>query len=107
MDDLALGGGHGLEDELAVRALDLLRGPLGHRLERDLAAVAVALGVDDDLAAGVRVAVDDDRGQVLQRVERLAVAADQQAKVVSGDVGHHGVAGLRDLDVDVEAHARR
>ena len=52
------------------------------------------------------MAVDHDRGEVLQRVEGLAVPADQQAEVVSGDVGHHGVARLRDLDVDVEAHPR-
>src|ERR1019366_10657662 len=58
MDDLAFGRRHRLEDEFAVRALALLRSPFGHRLERDLAAVAVALGIDDDLAASVRVTVD-------------------------------------------------
>src|SRR5664280_3418583 len=106
MDDLALGRRHRLEDELAMRALDLLRGPFGYRIERDLTAVAVALGIDDDLAASVRVTVDHYRGEVLQRVERLAVTADQQAEVGPGDVGHDGIAGLRHLDIDVKSHAR-
>ena len=49
--------------------------------------------------------VDEDGGEVLQRVEGLAVPADQQAEVVAGDVGHDGLAGSRDFDFDLEAIA--
>ena len=62
---------------------DPLGGPDRDSLERHAAAVAVAGGVDRDRHRRA-FAVEDRVRQVLQRVDRLAVPADQQAQIASG-----------------------
>ncbi len=54
----------------------------GDRLERPAAALAVPRSVDDDLFPFL-AAADDRRREDLERVDRLAVAADQEPEVVA------------------------
>ena len=87
MDYLALGGGHGLEGDAHRLPRDLLRGAVGERRKSGGPAIAIALRVDDDLAALAAAAVDDDRGDVLQGVDGGPVAPDEQPEVVAADIG--------------------
>ena len=61
-----------------------LRGPQRERVEGRLAAGPVAGGVDDDLLPVVGLRARDDRvREVLDRVDRLAVLADEQPEVAA------------------------
>ena len=60
--------------------------PVGERLERRPAAVAVAGGVDHDLDSAPRRPRADDRvREILDRVDRLAVLADHEPEVAAGE----------------------
>src|SRR5688500_17611113 len=99
VDDLPLDRGHRLELDPLPRG----RGLLGHsqreRVERGLAAVAVAGRVDHDRHALVIAAPKEDRvREVLDRVDRLAVAADQHPEVVALTDDANLLVALLDLD---------
>src|SRR5665648_55470 len=104
MDHLALGGRHGREGDGGALPHDLLRRALGQRRERDLAALAIALGVDDHLAPLATVAVDDDGGDELQGVDGGAVSPDEEAEIVAADVGLQRLADLAGADMSLDAH---
>src|SRR5450759_1844693 len=104
MDHLALGRRHGREGDDGALPHDLLRRALGQRRERDLAALAIALGVDDHLAPLATVAVDDDGGDELQGVNGGAVPPDEEAEIVAADVGLQRLADLAGADMSLDAH---
>ena len=83
--DLALGRAHGVQRHRPAGAAARVGGLVGLAVQHLLAALAVARGVDGHphglVAAGV--AVGDLEREVLDGVDRLAVAADEQAQVVA------------------------
>ena len=81
--DPALGGDHGVQRDGAPVLGRLRRGAIRLALERLGAPVAIARGVDDQPLALLATAKGDAHGEVLDRVDRLAVAADQEAQVVA------------------------
>src|SRR2546423_5544562 len=106
VDDLPLDGGHGLEGD----ALAAPRGAVGASgrkiVQHDAAALPVAGGVDDHVLLEVREAAADDRvGEVLDRVDRLAMPADQDAELTGG--ARRGDRLLLLLDLDAAADAER
>ena len=108
VDDLALDGRHRLELDRAAGLHDALGGAHGERVERRLAPVAVAGRVDDDrLAGSAAVAVDDRVREVLERVDRLAVLADQEAEVAARAGGDDRLVVLVDLDAAADAERGR
>ncbi len=102
--DLALDGGHRVEHDPAPDGDRALGAAPGDRLERRRATGAIAGGVDDDRPAGLAEgAVADGVGEVLERVDRLPVPADENAEVGADELGVHLVAGV----VDAEPWRRR
>src|SRR5437868_3220914 len=65
-------------------------------------ALAVAGGADHDALAGALAGEGDPRGEVLGRIDRLPVAADQQAQVVALDVRAQRLVVLLDVDLAVD-----
>ena len=65
--------------------------------ERDRAPLAVAGGVDHDPLADAGPVDGDPVGEVLDRVDRLAVVADQQTEVIAHEVGADVLVVLLDL----------
>ena len=104
MHDLPLDRGHRLElDPLPGRGR-LLGHPHGERVERRLPAVAVAGRIDDHRLALVVAAAEEDRvREVLDRVDRLAVPADQHAEVVALADDADLLLALLDLDRALDA----
>ena len=88
MDHMALIGVHRLKRDVAAVLDDLARDLLRQPLQRFLALAAVVLGVDVDAHALVLAAVDGVVGQMLDGVERLAAAADQDAQIFADEVDH-------------------
>ena len=102
---MALVGIHRLKRHAAL----VLDGLCGHLLrqthERLLTLGAVALGIDTDVHMLITAAIDGVIGQVLDRVERLAAAADDRAHVAAGQVHVHAAVFTRgDLDLRLDAH---
>ena len=86
MDDLALDRGHRIELHRFAVLDGPLRRPHRERFQRRLPPRAISRRVDDDLFPGVEMTAERDRvREVLNRVDRLAVAADQHAQVGTGD----------------------
>ena len=102
---MALVGIHRLKRHAAL-VLDGLGGHLLRQThERLLALGAVALGIDADVHVFIAAAVDGVIGQVLDRVERLAAAANDCAHVAAGQVHVHAAVFTRgDLDLRLDAH---
>ena len=80
VDDLALGRRHRLELDLLAGLERTLGGAVGLALEQLAAALAVAGGVDDHALAVDRAALGRAVADELDRVDRLAAAADQAAR---------------------------
>ena len=76
-------GAHRLELDRLGRSAAPRRRRGRPSVQRRLAAVAVAGGVDDDLLALLWPRERGPEGEVLDRVDRRAVLADQQAEVVA------------------------
>ena len=107
MDSLALGGAHRLELDRPPVADGLRRGPVRLALERLLAALAIAGGIDDDALALVAVVERRAPGKVLERVDHRPVATDQAAEVVRPvDRRADLLLVLLDLDARLEAECR-
>ena len=105
MDHMALIGVHRLERDVPAVAGDLACDLLGQALQRLLALEAVALGVNVDAHALVLAAVDGIVGQMLDRVERLAPAADEDAEVLAHEVDQIGIiAGVDGVRHGIGAH---
>ena len=105
MDHMALIGVHRLERDVPAVAGDLACDLLGQTLQRLLALEAVALGVNVDAHALVLAAVDGIVGQMLDRVERLAPAADEDAEVLAHEVDQIGIiAGVDGVRHGIGAH---
>ena len=81
----------------------LLGGEVGPAPQRLALAPAVAGGVDGDPLALLAAAEGGLVAEQLDRVDRLAVAADQQADVLAVDVGVDLVLVLLDRDRGLEA----
>ena len=86
MDNVALIGVHRLESDVPAVLGDLAGDLLCKPLERFLALEAVVLRVDVDAHTLVLAAVDRVVRQMLNRVERLAAAADENAEVIADEV---------------------
>ena len=86
MDHMALIGVHRLEGDVPAVLGDLAGDLLCKPLERFLALEAVVLRVDVDAHTLVLAAVDRVVRQMLNRVERFAAAADQNAEVLADEV---------------------
>src|SRR6478736_3045764 len=104
MHHLAFDRRHRLEIDRLVVGERSLCGTHRKRLERDAPAVAIARRVDDDLLAilGMTSPHDGVR-EVLDRVDRLTMAADEHAQVHTRARDRDGFVTL--LHVDVRAHS--
>src|SRR6185437_6802649 len=80
--DLPLDRRHRVERHALARRRPL-GSPEGDPLERDAAPLAVAGGVDGDRLS-LATAEEDRVAQVLERVDRLAVLADQESEIAAG-----------------------
>src|SRR3954447_1929190 len=104
MDELALARRHRIERDRPLVAHGVVRRLVGLAMKRLLAAGAIALGVDDDPLALTFAAVHGDAiREVLDRLDRLAVAPDEQAQVCPMHRSRHRVAVADNLDGGVEA----
>src|SRR6266566_58625 len=86
--DLPLNRGHRLELDALPRRDRTLGAPHRERVQRLLPPLAIARRIDDDrLPVFGLAAVDDCVRQVLNRIDRLPVLADQKAEVTAGERG--------------------
>ena len=100
VDHLALERAHRLQLDRPAVAERIGHRPVGLALEGVLAPRPVPGGVDDDAAVVVAVAAQGDpHRQVLQRVDRGAVLADQQPEILALDRGAQLVLGFADLGI--------
>src|SRR4051812_35520907 len=102
VDDPALAGGHRVQRDRSRVLHGLVGGQVGLALQRLLTPGTVALGIHHDAAAAGPAAEDDPLGQVLDRVDRLAVAADEQAEVLAVHRADERLVLDRHLDVGIE-----
>ena len=86
MDHMALISVHRFERDVAAVARDLACNLLRKALQCLLALEAVAFGIDIDAHTLVLAAVDGIVGQMLDCVERLAAAANEDAKVFTHEI---------------------
>src|SRR5215207_476140 len=102
--DLALGGAHGVQRD-GPPAPDRIDGRLiGLAVQRLLAARPVARSVDDHAdAPTATIAVGRLEGQVLDGVDGLAVAPDEEAEVVAGEDAVNAFLVLLHAHLGVEA----
>ena len=103
VDDLALERSHRLEPHRPAVVDGGLGGLVGRGAQRDRSALAVAGGVNHHSLAVVGATARDPVGNVLDRVDHLAVAADQKPEVVPLEVGVHLLLVLADEDLGVDA----
>ena len=96
--DLALERAHRLELHRAAVVDRGLGGLVGGGPQRDRPTLAIAGGVDASRARARRAAERDAVGEVLDRVDRLAVVADQQPEVLADELGDDPVVVLVELD---------
>ena len=105
MDDLALVTAHRLEVDLLADAARLVREMSREADEGLLAAGAVVLHVEDDARkARLRDFVHDKVREVLERVERRAVLADEDAEVLPVHVEDRARGRIRAVQRDGESH---
>ena len=105
VDDVALIGVHGLERHAAAVLEHLARDLAGEILQALLALGAVVLRVDIDAHALVAPGVDGVVRQLLDRVERLAAAADELAELLADEDGLiAALLRLIDLDAGIAVH---
>ena len=105
MDDLALVAAHRLEVDLLADAARLVREMSREADERLLAAGAVVLHVEDDARkARLRDFVHDEVREVLERVERRTVLADEDAEVLPVHVEDRARGRIRAVQRDGESH---
>ena len=76
-------GRHRVQRDRAALAQRVVGGMVGLAAQDHLAALAVALGVDDDPPAVLGARAADALGEMLHGVDRLAVAADEQPEVLA------------------------
>src|SRR4051794_9863822 len=108
VDELALAGRHRVERHRPPVALGVHGGLVGLLLEGLAATGAVALRVDHDAPARrLHVGEQDPLRQVLHRVDRLPVAADEEPEVVALERRGHRLLGRLEVDVGSKAHALR
>ena len=96
----------GADDARGIDPATLRTVTFGRQTHKRLLSLgAVALGVDTDVHVLIAAAVDGIIGQVLDRVERLAAAANDRAHVAAGQVHVHAAIFTRgDLDLRLDAH---
>src|SRR5919198_1383650 len=104
--ELALARGHRIQRDRPSVATGVLRGLVGDPVQRLGPPGAIALGVDDDpqitLVAGAPCE-RDAKGDVLDGVDRLPVAPDEEAEILAVDgAGDHLAVALH-LDRALEA----
>ena len=105
MDDLALVAAHRLEVDLLADAARLVREMSRKADEGLLAAGAVVLHVEDDARkARLRDFVHDEVREVLERVERRTVLADEDAEVLPVHVEDRARGRIRAVQRDGEPH---
>ena len=85
--------------------LHLLHQELRHLPQLGVLALAEAERVDDVVPVAARVAAERGVDDHLQRVERLALAAEQRVGAVAGEVQPDVVGRLLDVDLEVEPMA--
>src|ERR1700742_3003015 len=103
VNDSALLGAHRVHLDQAAVAERLLGCPVGPALERLAASLAVARRVEQDALALAHAAEGGLVTKQLQRVDRLAPFADQQAVILAADDGGSDpLAVLLDLHIAVE-----
>ena len=107
VDHAALVGVHCLEGLRSSGSLDLGSYVLGEVFERLLAALAVVLGVSLDVDVSVEALVHDERDEILERIQRLAALADEDAHVVAFDFDREDVVRGIEVLIDRDFHAHR
>ena len=109
MHDLALGRAHRVQRDRPAGAGGPRRGLVGLAVQHLLAPLAVARGVDrhPHRLVAARVAVGDLEREVLDGVDRLAVAPDEEPEILAVQRGADPVVVLDHLEVvDVEPERR-
>src|SRR5437899_3904235 len=104
MDGAPLEGLHGVERDGVARHLHLASGAQRDLAHRVLAALAIALDVDDDSFALAKLLAEHDIRHGLQRAQRLSAPADQRTEVAAADVDGDGVGGRAHGDLCPHAH---
>ena len=107
VDDFALERAHRLERDGPAVVDGGLGRLVGGGPQRHSSSLAVAGGVDDDPLAGSLAAESDPVGDVLDRVDRLAVVADQQAEVLSDELAGNALLVLMDAHLSIDAGVGR
>src|ERR671924_1680399 len=106
MDDLPLDRGHRLERNALAAAKHIIGRPPRHGAERGLPASSIP-GCVDDRRLPRHVPREDRVHEVLDRVDRLAMTADQQPEVTAGARGDDGIVELVDVDAARDPHSER
>ena len=101
-ETLGSGGDHRPRRPGAAGAEGFLGGVLGVSAQRLGAPLAVSVRVDDDAHRRGAVGEDDALGQVLDCVDRLPAAPDEQPDVFADDAAEEHALALLDLDLDLE-----
>ena len=89
----------GIHPDRRTRRQDLVGGPLGERAQRLAASLPVTAHVEHQPAAHAGALLHRQPGQLLQRVERLTLRADQRLQPVADD--RHDGAIVLDVEIDV------
>ena len=105
MHDLALSARHWLQRDGLPRCQGLLRCALGRIAQHGLAATAIVLRINHDRRGVFLAPQHHGVDQVLDGINRVAVLANQQAKVVAFDIGDEAVGALSDGNRRLETDA--
>jgi hypothetical protein len=106
MDDAPLVRWHRLESNGPLALGDAVGDPLGQALEALLAPSPIAADIKQHPRPGADPLVDHQADDVLERRQRLALAADQDTKVGAGDVERDGRrVVLREVELTAVTHA--
>src|SRR5438445_10654901 len=104
VDGAPLEGLHGVERDGVACHLHLARSAQRDLAHRVLAALAVALDVDDDSFSLGELLAEHDIRHGLQRAQRLPSPADQRTEVATADVDGDGVGGRTHRHLCPHAH---
>src|SRR6266566_8672703 len=94
---------HGVEGDGVASHLHLACGPQRDLAHRVLAALAVALDVDDHPLAFGQMLADHDVGHRLQCPQRLATPPDQRPEVTTADIERDGIGACANRDLGSNA----
>src|SRR5947209_6394086 len=98
MDDPPLGSAHRLELDRPPKAQSVVRGLIGGPPKRRFAALAIASRINHHHLPIAEATERSARSEVLQRVNRRAMLADQQPEILAADDRTDLLVALAHLD---------